>query len=154
MEILIEFVMCCISIYIGKGNILSNWIFSTVNLEAYLRHWQRFIMQLSWEYSYRLKVVRSMVDILRGPNYAIELNMPIVSVSGSNQIVNSIYSYLIEISSLPWSKFPKIIFAYLNFVLCVYIDFVRFAYLIYVYLHFLAVMNRFSRKYFLNKCTI
>lgn len=154
MEILIEFVMCCISIYIGKGNILSNWIFSTVNLEAYLRHWQRFIMQLSWEYSYRLKVVRSIVDILRGPNYAIELNMPIVSVSGSNQIVNSIYSYLIEISSLPWSKFPKIIFAYLNFVLCVYIDFVRFAYLIYVYLHFLAVMNRFSRKYFLNKCTI
>ena len=154
MEILIEFVMCCISIYIGKGNILSNWIFSTVNLEAYLRHWQRFIMQLSWEYSYRLKVVRSIVDILRGPNYAIELNMPIVSVSGSNQIVNSIYSYLIEISSLPWSKFPKIIFAYLNFVVCVYIDFVRFAYLIYVYLHFLAVMNRFSRKYFLNKCTI
>ena len=154
MEILIEFVMCCISIYIGKGNILSNWIFSTVNLEAYLRHWQRFIMQLSWEYSYRLKVVRSIVDILRGPNYAIELNMPIVSVSGSNQIDNSIYSYLIEISSLPWSKFPKIIFAYLNFVLCVYIDFVRFAYLIYVYLHFLAVMNRFSRKYFLNKCTI
>lgn len=154
MEILIEFVMCCISIYIGKGNILSNWIFSTVNLEAYLRHWQRFIMQLSWEYSYRLKVVRSIVDILRGPNYVIELNMPIVSVSGSNQIVNSIYSYLIEISSLPWSKFPKIIFAYLNFVLCVYIDFVRFAYLIYVYLHFLAVMNRFSRKYFLNKCTI
>ena len=154
MEILIEFVMCCISIYIGKGNILSNWIFSTVNLEAYFRHWQRFIMQLSWEYSYRLKVVRSIVDILRGPNYAIELNMPIVSVSGSNQIVNSIYSYLIEISSLPWSKFPKIIFAYLNFVLCVYIDFVRFAYLIYVYLHFLAVMNRFSRKYFLSKCTI
>lgn len=154
MEILIEFVMCCISIYIGKGNILSNWIFSTVNLEAYLRHWQRFIMQLSWEYSYRLKVVRSIVDILRGPNYAIELNMPIVSVSGSNQIVNSIYSYLIEISSLPWSKFPKIIFAYLNFVLCVYIDFVRFAYLIYVYLHFLAVMNRFSRKHFLSKCTI
>lgn len=154
MEILIEFVMCCISIYIGKGNILSNWIFSTVNLEAYLRHWQRFIMQLSWEYSYRLKVVRSIVDILRGPNYAIELNMPIVSVSGSNQIVNSVYSYLIEISSLPWSKFSKIIFAYLNFVLCVYIDFVRFAYLIYVYLHFLAVMNRFSRKYFLNKCTI
>ena len=154
MEILIEFVMCCISIYIGKGNILSNWIFSTVNLEAYLRHWQRFIMQLSWEYSYRLKVARSIVDILRGPNYAIELNMPIVSVSGSNQIVNSIYSYLIEISSLPWSKFPKIIFAYLNFVLCVYIDFVRFAYLIYVYLHFLEVMNRFSRKYFLSKCTI
>ena len=146
--------MYCISIYIGKGNILSNWIFNTVNLEAYLRHWQRFIMQLSWEYSYRLKVVRSIVDILHGPNYAIELNMPIVSVSGSNHIVNSTYSYLIEISSLPWSKFSKIIFAYLNFVLCVYIDFVRFAYLIYVYLHFLAVMNRFSRKYFLGKCTI